>query len=138
MTDTPTFAVWIHMRERCSNPNHASWDRYGGRGIVVCRRWLDSYEAFLHDMGPRPSAGHSIDRIDNDGDYEPGNCRWATAKQQARNRSSSRFITAFGETLCLAEWASRAGLRKQTLAARLDRGIDAETAIATPLRAPLK
>ncbi len=82
---TPTYRSWTAMNTRCSNTKSQDWRRYGGRGIEVCPEWRHSFAAFLRDMGPRPSRTYSIDRIDNDGHYEPGNCRWATPFVQARN-----------------------------------------------------
>lgn len=82
---TRLYKVWVMMKQRCYNPKNFKYPIYGGRGIKVCDRWLNSFEAFLEDMGERPE-GLQVDRIDNDGDYEPGNCRWSTAKEQANNR----------------------------------------------------
>ena len=90
MTETLTYKIWENMIQRCANPNHTAWEWYGGRGIQVCDRWRDSFLAFLEDMGPRPGPELSIDRIDNDGNYEPGNCRWATQNQQVRNSRRNR------------------------------------------------
>jgi hypothetical protein len=83
---TSEYSIWAGMNDRCSNPNNNAWKYYGGRGIKVCDRWRASFEAFFADIGPRPTSKHSIDRINNDGNYEPGNVRWATATVQANNK----------------------------------------------------
>ena len=109
------------MCDRCRSPANHKWPRYGGRGIRVCDRWL-TFDAFLADMGERPSRAHSIDRLDNDGNYEPANCRWATVAEQARNKSATRRFSLNGEHLCRAELARRLGLRDFVPEKRIRRG----------------
>ena len=122
--------------QRCYNPNCSSFRHYGGRGIKVCRRWRESVERFALDMGERPSASHSIDRIDNDGDYKKSNCRWATSGEQAQNRRGVYFITHNGESLIAAEWARRCGISRERIRQRVERCIelnaDISEAVSTP------
>ena len=110
------------MFQRCDNPKCKSYPRYGGRGIEICDRWYD-FANFIEDMGERPP-GTSLDRIDNDGNYEPGNCRWATPKEQAQNMSTNINITIGGQTKCLAEWARCANLSALIFQGMLKNGHD--------------
>lgn len=123
------YGIWQNMIQRCHNPKNSRYARYGGRGIYVCDHWRASFQAFLEDMGPRPSLQHSVDRIDNDRGYEPGNCRWATPKtQQSTAARSIRLIEVDGEIMALNELAASLGLTRGAILYRLARGI--------PLAAP--
>lgn len=132
MTGTPTWRTWQRMKARCVHRGSVGYKNYGGRGITMCSRWRDSFEAFLEDMGPRP-AEHSIDRIDSDGNYEPGNCRWATQREQSRNKRTSRFVTVEGLTLTYSEWSDRLGGNKNCVQARVARGWSEVDAVLIPL-----
>jgi hypothetical protein len=116
------------MMARCENANHHSYHRYGGRGITICETWHD-FAGFLSDMGERPDADHSLDRIDNDRGYGPGNCRWATRVEQQRNRRNNRIITIDGLSLCVAEWAERTGINHESIRGRLRRGLTDRAAV---------
>lgn len=121
MTHTPTHTSWRKMKERCTNSGSDKWRYYGGRGILLCDRWL-TFEPFLEDMGVKPSPNHSIDRIDNDGNYEPSNCRWATRDEQLANRSDNVFVSFHGERLTIGQLAKRYGLDHETVRKRSLRG----------------
>jgi hypothetical protein len=130
-TGTPEFMAWDAMRQRCTNPKFIGFKRYGGRGISVCERW-QTFEAFFADMGPRPSADHSVDREDNDGNYEPSNCRWATKVTQSNNRHSNLQLTFRGETRTAAEWERHMHLPVGIVSTRLKKpGWDLERALTT-------
>ena len=115
----PEYAAWLSMRRRCDWPKWHDFARYGGRGISVCERW-GSFENFYADMGPRPSPSHSLDRINNDGNYEPSNCRWATKVEQAVNRRTTRLVNVDGEMLPLTHAAKRLGITCFFLRQRLN------------------
>lgn len=117
---TKTYYAWRNMRARCMNPNEASFANYGGRGIRVCDRWAESYDAFVADMGEAPE-GLTLDRIDVNGNYEPGNCRWAGWDVQHNNKRTNRPLTFHGVTKNLTEWAKDLGLSTDTLHHRLAR-----------------
>jgi hypothetical protein len=118
----PLYRVWGAMKDRCTNPNAGAYPWYGGRGVRVCGRWQKDFAAFLADMGPRPTPGHSIDRIDRNGDYCPENCRWATRTEQARNHGNNRLLTLEGRTKPLVAWAEECGVNPSTVQTRLARG----------------
>ncbi len=118
---SPTYTCWKNLRARCLYPNNPRFKRYGGRGIKFCDRWR-SFKAFLEDMGERPSVEHSIERKNNDGHYEPGNCIWATDAEQQRNRSNNRLLTFNGRTQCVTDWAIELGVEPRRLFNRLARG----------------
>ena len=132
LSQSPLYTTWCSMIARCENPNVMAFRNYGGRGIKVCERWRSSFELFVQDMGPRPE-GTEVDRIDNDGDYEPSNCRWTTRKAQTNNMRKNRHLTAFGKTRTVSEWADELGVRPSTLHRRLKLGWPAERVLGTPV-----
>lgn len=125
----PIYAVWCNMKARCQNPKDPDYPRYGGRGITICLRWM-RFENFRDDMGPRPSKKHKIERLHNDGNYEPNNCAWATQIEQSRNRSSNVIVEYAGVSQTIVEHAAQHGLLFHTARHRLLKGI--------PLDAPLR
>lgn len=137
--ETRLYTIWIGMRERCYTPSARNYSRYGGKGVTVCAEWLTEFAAFRDwALANGYQSELSIDRIDPTGNYEPENCRWATAKEQQRNKTNNRHITAFGETKVLSEWAEdeRCTVSLPTLTGRLNRGWSAERAVSTPVFKP--
>jgi len=131
---TPEYAVWGAMIQRCDNPNNGNYKNYGKRGVSVCKSW-HSFENFISDMGSRPSKKHSIDRLDNDGDYSPENCQWRTTKQQRANTSRNVFYAHDGVKMTISQWAEKIGCNKNTLRERVVKlGWSVEKAITTPVR----
>lgn len=134
MKRTRTYHIWCNIKERCYNQNNKRWDRYGGRGIIVCPAWRESFLAFFNDMGEAPT-GKSIDRIDNDGPYCPFNCRWSTNKEQCNNRKGNVNVTFQGETKTLRQWAEFAGLTRSLVYDRVHKlGWPIERAITEPVK----
>ena len=135
---SPEWATWWGMRMRCSRTTARFYKNYGGRGIRVCDRWLgeDGFAKFLADVGPKPSPKHQLDRINNDGHYEPGNVRWTTRAVQMRNRRTNHMVSANGETLCVTDWARRLGVDPACIIYRLRRGWDHVRAVTEPRYGP--
>lgn len=119
---TRVYRIWSHIKSRCYEPTNVGYELYGGRGVKVCQRWMESFAAFLEDMGDPPTDKHSIDRINSDGDYTPENCRWATSTQQNRNRRNNRVITYLDKTQTLEEWAAELGIDSRRVGWRLTKG----------------
>lgn len=135
MSNTPEYNVWKGIKQRCTNPNHTHYGLYGGRGIEMCPEWLESFEQFLADMGPRPE-GMTIDRIDGNRGYHPDNCRWATKKEQSRNIKTNVLVEYDGRSMTIKELSERAVVDYATLCWRLGRGWEVERAVTTPSKNP--
>lgn len=127
---SPTYMSWHGMKQRCRNRKQPTFVLYGGRGINYCGRW-ELFTAFLEDMGERPT-GTTLDRVDPDGNYEPGNCRWASVLEQARNRRTTQRVTINGETRPLTEWCALFGVNVKAARARIYRGVAPELAVTVP------
>jgi hypothetical protein len=132
MARSSEYKIWQQMKERCTNPNNNHFKDYGGRGITVCERWL-KFENFYADMGPRPAPKHELDRYPNQkGNYEPGNVRWATRKQQMRNRRNNRLVEFQGETRCMVEWSEIKKIPADIIRCRIRLGWTVERALGSP------
>ena len=132
MTKTPEYNSWQGMKNRCFNSNDKRYSDWGGRGISVCDRWLN-FENFFADMGLKPSPDHSIDRIDNNGDYSAENCKWSTRVEQANNKSNNRFITIGCVTLNIMQWSKEMSFGNHVIRDRLKLGWSEYDAVMTPL-----
>lgn len=132
-SQTSEYSVWSAMKQRCNNENIAHYDNYGGRGISVCNRWNVSFETFISDMGRRPSRSHTIERIDNNGNYEPSNCKWATYAEQNRNKRDNVYVTINGKTMVAEDWGKQHGLPRSIVSNRIKIGMTHEEAVYTPL-----
>lgn len=134
---SPEYRSWVAMRTRCHSVRASDYARYGGRGITVCQRWRDSFVVFLEDVGPKPSRAHTLDRIDNDGNYEPGNVRWATPTEQSNNRRNNRLVEYRGQRLTVGQLAKLTGVSRGRLYGRLNAGWPVEDAVAKPARSAI-
>ena len=132
--ESQEYRTWMNMISRCHNPSHPAFGDYGGRGIYVCEEWRENYLAFLAHVGRRPTAQHTIDRINNNRGYEPGNVRWATDFEQGRNKRNNHLITFRGETHPLSVWAEITGKRSNTILNRLSAGLSVGEALTRPVQ----
>ena len=131
VADHPLYEMWRCMKRRCSDPSFRGYQYYGGRGITVCDRWKKSFLTFVADMGPKPP-GHTIERIDNEKGYGPDNCKWATPRENCRNKRNNVRLTANGKTQVMAAWVDESGLPTSTIAQRVSRGWSAQKAVTAP------
>lgn len=131
---TPEYGVWCNIIQRCENPKSSHFEYYGGRGIGICQAWRKSFPTFLMDVGERPSPDHQIERIDTNKGYEPGNCRWATRKEQMNNTRRNRRLTLNGETLTVPQWNERLRFKHGVIFQRIRRGWSVERILTTPVK----
>ena len=129
----PEWQAWADAKQRCDNPRNRNFHNYGGRGIRMSDEWAASFEVFFAEVGPRPGPEYSLDRLDTNGHYESGNCRWATDPEQRRNRRDTRLMTLNGRTQCMEDWATELGMDARTLAYRVRARWSDEAALTTPI-----
>jgi len=130
---SPEYSCWVAMRKRCLNPNNTNYPNYGGRGIWICDRWLQSFEHFLEDMGARPSRLHTIERVNNSLGYSKSNCIWGTRKDQSNNKRDNHIVEFDGQRKNVAQWGEAIGIKARVIRMRLSKGWDIESALTTPL-----
>lgn len=129
----PEYRSWQAMKARCNNPNHDEYKNYGLRGITICERWLD-FKNFIHDMGNKPTKAHTLERKDSNGNYEPGNCRWATPLEQSNNKRNNLSITYKGKTQSLSAWCRELSLSYKTISNRYNTGFSIEMMFEKPIK----
>lgn len=129
MRHSSEYNTWRSIKVRCRNENDKDYPQYGGRGIKICDRWFDSFKNFIEDMGPRPTSKHSIDRKDNEGDYIPENCQWATKDVQNNNKRTNLIVEFYGKTKTVSEWSQISLVNEQTIHSRLRLGWPAKLAV---------
>jgi len=131
----PEYGIWSGIKQRCYDQGYKRYKDYGGRGITVCERWLNNFDAFYADVGQRPSKDHSLDRINNDGNYEPGNVKWSTRTEQQNNKRTNLLVTHRGETHTVAEWSRMTGIHWSVIRERIVKlGWSTERALTTPVQ----
>lgn len=136
---SPEYITWVEMKRRCFAPTSNVFKHYGGRGITVCDRWIKSFQNFFADMGEKPSPQHSIERVNNDGNYEKSNCKWATDTEQANNKRNTVRYDYRNESLTASQWAKKLGINVGTFTSRLkDQGWTIDRAIETPVKSAPK
>lgn len=133
LSGTPEHNAWIDMRQRCYNPKRHNYKHYGGRGITVCELW-HTFENFIQDVGNRPTAKHSLERINNSGNYEPGNVKWATVEEQRNNMRSNRWIEIDGRRQTIGAWAKERGIDERLIRIRIKRGCSERDAVMLPIQ----
>lgn len=133
----PLYPIWLHMRQRCLYPTCKEYKYYGARGITICERW-DDFRSFVEDVGTKPSSLHSLDRKDNNGNYEPDNVRWATKKEQMNNTRFNVFLEFNGERLTIKQWSERTGIKYETLRGRIrsKKNLSIEAILTIPVAPP--
>lgn len=134
LIEIPEYHVWLGMKQRCFNVKTEQYKNYGARGITVCKRWLDSFDNFINDMGRKPTSKHTLERIDVNGNYTYFNCKWATMKEQSNNKTNNRILEYKGVQKTLMQWMSELNLKYTTVLYRLNKGWSIEDAFNKPLR----